>query len=67
MTVYCYFCGEPVDPNLRSSWRSITGWERPGKQGGSDIVLREPTGAYAHPYCIDRTRDGVNVRQETLV
>ncbi len=73
MTVYCYFCGEPVDPNDRATWRSISGWERSagvrasGKHGGSDIVLRAPTGGYAHPFCIDRTRDGVNVRQETLV
>jgi len=67
MTMTCWFCGKPVNPALRETYRSISGWERPGKAGGSDIVLREPTGSYAHPTCIMLTRNGLNVRQETLV
>ncbi len=65
MTV-CVFCGKPVDTNNRSTYRRVTGWDRPGKAGGSDIVLRERLQQWAHPFCVDRQRDGVSVHQETL-
>jgi recombinational DNA repair protein (RecF pathway) len=67
----CAFCGRPVDPNGYSVYRKITGWERKAhaesRRGGSDIVLREPMDELAHGLCVDRTRQGVNVNQETVV
>ena len=65
--VACIFCGRPVNPNRRDTYRTIEALDRPGKQGGSDVVLRKPTGRYAHPHCVDLERAGINVRQETLV
>jgi hypothetical protein len=67
----CALCGRQIDPNAFGIYRQVTGWERKAKtaerRGGSDIVLRQPTGQHAHSFCVDRTRDGVNVNQETLV
>lgn len=67
----CPFCGNEIDPADRLVWRRVTGWERKGigqaRRGGSDIVLREPTGEAAHPECIDREQSGIHYRQETLI
>ena len=68
----CYFCGEPIlEP--KTSYTQITGWERmagirpSGKQGGSDIYLREPTGEVACETCITKLRAGVALEQESLL
>jgi hypothetical protein len=63
----CVFCDEPVNPNSRFTYRSMKGFHRPGKAGGSDVVLREDTGQYAHPQCVDRERMGVSHAQQELV
>jgi hypothetical protein len=71
VTVTCALCGRPIDPNDWGVYRRVSGWERKAvassRRGGSDIVLREPQDELAHGFCVDRTRDGVNVNQETLV
>jgi hypothetical protein len=67
----CALCGKPIDPSGYGVYRRVTGWERKAagqnRRGGSDIVLRQPLDELAHGFCVDRTRDGVNVNQETLV
>lgn len=73
LEIRCEFCGEEVNPNAGTTWRRIAGWERhAGKAGtraggGSDIVLREPTGELACPTCIARLKSGVAVEQESLL
>ena len=62
----CTFCGEPVNPRSRSTYTRMQGWDRPGKAGGSDVVLRERLAEWAHPWCIDRERNGIHAQQETL-
>ena len=63
----CQFCGEPVDPLDKSTWRRIQGWERkaqgPTRRSGSDIALREPLEEYAHSSCIVLEKVGVGARQ----
>ena len=65
--IRCSFCSEPVDPNSRYTYTRISAWDRPGKAGGSDVVLRERLAEFAHPQCIDRVRNGINPKQETFV
>ena len=49
----CHFCGKPVDPDGRSTYRSIEGWEgRRSKGGANTITLRQETGRYAHSSCV---------------
>jgi len=51
----CFFCDGPVDPDHRSTFRSIKGWEGKRSKGGANrIALREETGYYAHRNCVDR-------------
>ena len=70
--VTCPLCGELVDPVAPTTWRRISGWERSAHRagaragGGSDIVLREPVGDYAHPECIARAKAGLSAGQEAL-
>ncbi len=67
MRATCQFCREEMDVD-RFTWHHIEGWERPGKAGGSDVMLRKRTGkGFAHDLCLQRTKDGVSVRQETLI
>lgn len=63
----CALCGHYVDPNSRSTYRRIEGWDRKGKAGGSDITLRRPTGELAHAYCVDRAKAGISPEQEALL
>lgn len=56
--VRCQFCKEPVDPNSRLTWHRVTGWERPGKHGGSDIRGRQQQPGFAHDDCLSRYLDG---------
>jgi len=63
----CAICGEPVDTRSRFTYERITGWHRPGRAGGSDIVNRRKLGEFAHPVCVDRERDGVHHAQEALL
>jgi hypothetical protein len=71
MTIVCALCREPLDPRDWGVYRRVTGWERKGignsRRSGSDIVLREPLDEFAHPYCVDRARDGVHFAQERLI
>jgi hypothetical protein len=66
----CPLCGQPVhDPDLGVV--EVAGFELKSQQasrrGGSDIVLREPTGRVAHPDCVVRARAGLSPLQEQLV
>lgn len=67
----CFYCGEPVDPTLRSTWRRVAGWERKAqsdtRRSGSDIVLREPRDEYACDDCIRRQKRGINPTQGGLM
>ena len=64
----CSICDTPVRPRDKEVWTRVQGWERPGRAGGSDIVLREavsPT-VFACPTCIAGIRAGVHVDQLTI-
>lgn len=64
----CLFCGLEIDAGSRYTWHHMEGWERPGKAGGSDVMLRERTGkAVAHDDCIRRQKAGVSARQTELL
>jgi hypothetical protein len=63
----CSYCQEPVRPNSRFTWTRVQGWHRPGKAGGSDVVLRESVDEWACPRCISRIRLGVNPDQQALM
>ena len=58
MGYVCSFCHNPVDPTDAVNWQRIVGWGRTagirasGKQGGSDITLRETQQEWAHDGCI---------------
>ena len=73
MDIRCHYCGDPIDPFDRFTWRRVVGWERiagvraSGKHGGSDITLRQPRDEYAHPHCVERIKSGLSVRQESLL
>ena len=68
MTVYCYFCGEPLNPQSPTIWHRVQGWDRKGAAGGSDIALREriPGGPFACNVCIGRQKAGINPGQTSL-
>ena len=64
----CDHCGYPVDAKSRYTWHKISGYERPGKNGGSDITLRERTGTgWLHDRCVQDRKAGVVAGQESLV
>jgi hypothetical protein len=71
VNVACHFCGGPVDPTARETWRRIAGWERKGfgetRRGGSDIVLRAPVDEFAHAACVAAVLNGVAIGQTSLV
>jgi hypothetical protein len=53
----CFFCKGLVDPDARSTYRSIKGWEGKRSKGGANtIALREETGEYAHSACVSLER-----------
>jgi hypothetical protein len=62
----CSFCGKEVNPRSRLTYTRVTGWHRPGKAGGSDIVLRELLDEWACQWCIDQLRYGVHPAQQRL-
>jgi hypothetical protein len=64
----CAFCHEPIDPDSRLTWKRTIGWARPGKAGGSDVVLRRQFGAeFAHDHCIEKEKAGLAVGQISFV
>lgn len=65
----CFYCGDPVDPTDASAWRRVRGWDRRGRAGGSDIVMREPVvpGVMAHASCVERVKAVGTVDQGTLL
>lgn len=67
----CHYCGEPVDPLSRLTWRRVTGWERKAaassRKSGSDIALRESRDEYACDRCVARIRRGVAPTQSALM
>ena len=71
MTTSCYFCGEPVDPTARDTYRRTVGWERKAlgetRKGGSDIVLRAAGDELAHGRCILMVKTGLSPAQESLL
>lgn len=71
MTRQCAYCGEPVDPSSRFTWRRVVGWERKAvamsRKSGSDIALREPRDEYAHDHCIGRAKANLAPGQEALL
>jgi hypothetical protein len=69
--VPCFYCGDPVDVQARTTYRRVTGWERKAlaatRKSGSDITLRETLDEYACPVCISLRRDGIQPGQESLL
>jgi len=64
----CEFCGEPVNPNAGyETSRLIKGWEHPGRNGGSDIEWRQPQDGVAHTACVQLEKQGISVRQVSLL
>jgi hypothetical protein len=67
----CAFCGDPVDPLSRFTWRRVIGWERKAaatsRKGGSDIALRESRDEYACDVCISRQKNGLAPSQESFL
>ena len=72
LRVKCGLCGEDVDPVDKKTFRRVQGWEQiagirlSGKQGGSDISLRERLDEWAHPACIALAKSGVHREQGEL-
>jgi len=66
----CAYCKHPLDPQARTTYRRIVGWERKAfagsRRGGSDIALRERRDVFACPSCIDRLQQGINPNQGSL-
>lgn len=73
MKILCFYgCGTEVDPESRTAWRRVTGWERKSfntgaRRGGSDISMREPTGELACDACMMRVKQGLNPQQGSLM
>jgi hypothetical protein len=69
VTVLCFYCAKPVDPD--SAHRAVRGWEVKGvsstRRSGSDIVLREPLEEFACRGCILRRKHGLSTGQGRLV
>jgi hypothetical protein len=68
----CSYCGEPVNPLNRFTYRRIVAWERKApthssRRGGSDAVLREQLDEWAHPHCVSLAADGIAPGQTSLV
>jgi hypothetical protein len=72
MNTVCPFCSERVDPTDQYSWQRMVGWQRiagtrpSGKQGGSDIALRETRQEWAHAHCVRLAKSGL-LHQEALL
>lgn len=64
--VPCSYCGEMVDAFDRTTFVRIIGWEKKGKSGGSDIVLRQRMDEWAHPHCVDKAKKKIPIGQGTL-
>jgi hypothetical protein len=70
--IRCVYCKDPVDPEDKSVYRRVEGWERrplaSSRRGGSDVVCREHVvDVFACWLCVDRLRAGVSPQQETLL
>lgn len=68
----CSLCTRELDPNDRSTYRRVQGWERKAlssssRRGGSDLYLREPTGEFACSPCVERLRSGLAPSQGALL
>lgn len=67
----CVHCAAEINP--QTDYRRVLAWERKAqsasRRGGSDIVLREPTGVdlWSCMFCIERLKRGVSVEQESLL
>lgn len=66
----CAFCNVEIPEKPTPLFKEVIGWARPGKgargQSGSSLVLREYTGAVAHPTCIEAAKHGLHVNQDSL-
>ena len=72
MTVPCVYCGSQVNPDARSTYRRVIGWEQKAdrftaRRGGSDIYARELLDVFACTVCVDKLRAGVAPAQESLL
>lgn len=66
--IVCVFCGDKIDPQNRSVYRLVSGWERNRDGGGLNaLALREPQDHWACHVCIDRKKRGVHVAQGSLL
>lgn len=62
----CSLCGKGGIVDDRD-YRRVIGWERPRSGGGlHSLALRQTLGEWAHRECVDLTRSGISVDQESM-
>ncbi len=60
-------CGKVIT-DTHSAWCSITGWERPREQGGTNhVALRKQTGEYMCDICMSKFQAGLAPGQGGLL
>lgn len=52
----CALCGNEVDPHADETYKEVVGWVH-GKKKDS-LTMREDTGRYAHPHCVQNLKEG---------
>lgn len=52
----CALCGDPINPDLASTFESVTGWV--SRHGAKNFRTEERTGALAHKGCLDLKKSG---------
>jgi len=68
----CVYCNEPVDPDARTTWHLIVGWERraqkgSSRRGGSDVALRQRRDKLACDRCVRRLKRRIAPTQGELL
>ena len=64
----CVTCEKEVDPNARTTWQRVIGWERKRKGGGTNAVaLRETLQQFMCGECMIQRLEGIDPMQETFV
>lgn len=60
----CSFCEQPVDIENENTYREVSSWVNGPKLDGPK--LREQTGRFAHPHCVENLVAGQSVDQPEL-
>jgi hypothetical protein len=55
--MYCEFCEAEVDTRAFGTYRSVRGWVKSRKQGGTNsVTLSNDLGGWAHGHCVDQQK-----------